>query len=192
MKKIICLLFRLPLLGGRLVIFSLLLMGMAHGQEADTPAATAYVLGPGDLINIAVYEEPQLSFQVKLGESGMVSYPFIGDVRVTGRTAGQVEATIRERLVSGEFFVQPVVTVNVLSYRPFYIDGAVNRPGSYPFEPGLTLRKAISVAGGFSERASRSNISVVRDSEEISPSEDGLLDTPIRPDDIITVAERFF
>jgi polysaccharide biosynthesis/export protein VpsN len=163
----------------------------AQTQEPEVSSTTDYTLAPGDLINIAVYEEPQLSFQVKLGATGIVNYPFIGEVMVTGKTTNQVGSLIRDRLVSGEFFVHPEVTVNVLAYRPFYIEGAVNSPGSYAFEPGLTLRKVISMAGGYTERASRSNISIVRNSKPL-PLNDKMLDEPIRPDDIITVAERFF
>lgn len=160
-------------------------------QETQAPETQIYTLSPGDVIAISVYDEPEMSIAVRLSETGGISYPFVGEVEVLGRTTSEVAAAIKESLISGEYFVQPEVNVNITQYRPYYIDGQVAGSGSYPFEPGLTLRKAISIAGGFTERASRSNITILRDSEEFVPVGE-ILDTPIRPDDIITVAERFF
>src|SRR5690606_23115630 len=113
---------------------------------------------------ISVYGEPDLSFQIKIGESGIITFPFIGELKSAGMTTGEVENAIRQRLIDEEYLLKPEVTASIIQYRPFYITGEVRSPGSYPFEPGLTLRKAISIAGGFTERASRSKIIIVRDS----------------------------
>ncbi len=166
----------------------LMAVSAAYAQDEVT---SAYQFAMGDLIAISVYQEPDLSFQVRVSESGIVDYPFIGDVQLIGKTAAEVALTIRERLISGEFLVDPKVSINVVQYRPFYIEGQVRIPGTYPFEPGLTVRKAISIAGSFTERASRSNITIMRNSSEVDPADD-ILDEPIQPDDVITVAERFF
>lgn len=182
---------RIISLFGKVCMFALILTSVARAQDGSSVPSQPYQLSAGDLITISVFQEPDLSFQVRLGELGVISYPFIGDLLVKGETTNEVESTIRERLISGEFLISPEVSVNIAQYRTFYIDGEVGAPGSYSYEPGLTLRKAITLAGSFTERASRSNISIVRDSEEISPSGD-ILEERVMPDDIITVAERFF
>ncbi len=179
----VTLIFVTPLLG--------VLSSSALSQEQ--PMASLYRLGPGDLIFISVYDEQDLSFEVRLGDSGRITYPFLGEIQVTGNTTRELESLITRGLVDGEFLVRPEVTVNVVEYRPFYINGEVADPGSYPFEPGLTLRKAVTIAGGFTERASRSRISIISaGSATAEPVEAENLDILIKPDDIISVSQRLF
>lgn len=178
----------LLLLRSLLAVFFAFVMLSAQAQPLN------YQLGPGDVIDISVYEEADLSFQVRLGESGSIPFPFIGEVQIQGNDTSAIERSIEQALISGEFLIRPEVTVNILEYRPFYIDGEVVNPGSYPFEPGLTLRKAVAIAGGFTERASRSKISIISNTTQ-SLSSSGqieILETPVNPDDIITVEQRFF
>jgi len=171
---------------------------VSASAQAQTQAQTqaqnlSYSLGAGDLIYISVYEEEDLSFEVLIGESGNVTFPFLGEIRVTGNTTNGVESIISRGLIDGEFLIRPEVTVNIVEYRPFYIDGEVEEPGSYPFEPGLTLRKAITIAGGFTERASRSKISIISAARESGePVEAESLEISVNPGDIITVDSRFF
>ena len=171
---------------------------VSASAQAQTQAQTqaqnlSYSLGAGDLIYISVYEEEDLSFEVLIGESGNVTFPFLGEIRVTGNTTNGVESIISRGLIDGEFLIRPEVTVNIVEYRPFYIDGEVEDPGSYPFEPGLTLRKAITIAGGFTERASRSKISIISAARESGePVEAESLEVSVNPGDIITVDSRFF
>lgn len=156
---------------------------------------SSYVLGTNDVISISVYDEVDLSFEeIRIGDTGNITYPFLGDVKASGQTLNQLEQTIRRRLIEGEFLIAPIVTVTIVEYRPFYIDGEVEKPGSYPYEPGLTLRKAVSIAGGFTERASRSNITIhdAGIAEDEEPRTAANLDITVRPGDVITVKERFF
>jgi len=169
----------------------------AVAQEPDY--FSRYVLGAGDQISISVYDEEDLSFElVRLGESGTITYPFLGELRVSGLTTVDLEAVIARGLIDGEFLIQPEVTVSIIQYRPFYIDGEVNNPGGYPFEPGLTLRKAVTLAGGFTERASRSRISIIPEAGAVNAQtqaqrrDDISLETEIEPGDTITIAQRFF
>ncbi len=181
-------------------ITTLLLIAMVplnHAQEssgvpnADETSQTDYRLGAGDMIEILVYGESDLSFAVRINQSGRITYPFLGDLVVIGTTTQELEVTIDRGLVEGEFLVNPDVTVNITEYRPFYVNGEVQSPGSYPFQPGLTLLKAITIAGGFTERASRSRISVLSANDrEVQTVES--LDMLIGPDDIIIVNQRLF
>lgn len=171
------------------LLLLLLASTAAPAQNAD------YLLGPGDVLSIHVYEEQDLSFtEMRIGDTGMINYPLLGEVAVTGTTTPELEQLLRERLVEGEFLIAPAVTVTIVEYRPFYINGEVTTPGSYPFQPGLTLRKAISIAGGFTERANRKRFTVHAGStaEDTTPNTVTSLDTSIAPGAIITIDERFF
>ena len=169
----------------------LVLLGsqVAVAQESD------YVLGPNDIIAISVYMEEDLSFEeIRIGDSGRINYPFLGEIQAAGNTVSAFEQLIRLGLIGGEFLIDPAVTIRIVQYRPFYIDGEVEDPGAYPFEPGLTLRKAISIAGGFTERAARRGIEILPEGagQDTDPDVIDNLDIAMRPGDIITVKERFF
>ena len=169
----------------------LVLLGsqVAVAQESD------YVLGPNDIIAISVYMEDDLSFEeIRIGDTGRINYPFLGEIQASGNTVSGFESLIRRGLIDGEFLIDPAVTVRIVQYRPFFIDGEVEDPGAYPFEPGLTLRKAISIAGGFTERAARRGIEILPEGagQDASPDVTDNLDIAISPGDIITVEERFF
>jgi polysaccharide export outer membrane protein len=151
-----------------------------------------YSLGSGDLISITVFEEPDLSFeQLLIGDRGVISYPFLGDIRVGKNTTNQLEQQIVDGLI-GDYLIDPKVTVSIIEYRNFYINGEVENPGGFPFKPGLSVRKAISLAGGLTDRASRSNIFIVHDDDSQQVQNKVSLNSPVRPGDSITVEQSFF
>ncbi len=84
------------------------------------------------------------------------------------------------------------MSVRVLEYRDFYISGEVTKPGGYPFQPGLTVRRAIALAGGLTERASEKKITITHDQAPEKPLKDINLDTPLLPGDAVSVPEGFF
>lgn len=148
-----------------------------------------YQLGPGDLVSIKVFGENDLSTEARLSDAGTISYPLLGELQVSGSTIGELENTVASKLKEG-YLLNPRVTVTILEYRQFFINGEVQRPGGYAFMPGLTVNKAISLAGGFSKVASHTAISIIRDHEErVLPAD---LNTLVKPGDIITVKESFF
>lgn len=157
-------------------------------------AETRYELGAGDLISISVYDEEDLSLEVRIGLSGDITYPLLGDIRVAGLSPKDLENKLVEGL-KGPYLIDPSVTVSVVEYRPFYVTGEVEKPGSYAFHPGLTVDKAISVAGGFTERASKNRVYVLHDAttpgEENAKVQVKLIDV-VRPGDVITVEQSFF
>lgn len=165
----------------------------AGAQELNAP--NNYVLSTGDIISISVYDEDDLSFErVTISESRVINYPFLGQLTLTGLTVAELEESIRKGLVDGEYLIRPEVTVAIVQYRSFYVDGEVNRPGGYPYEPGLTLRKAVTLAGGFTERGSRTRITIISEGDDDDDNEDRdiTLETSVKPGDVITVAQRFF
>lgn len=158
---------------------------------ADT--LSDYRLGSGDSIKITVFDEPDLSLEIGISGKGTVSYPFLGELEVSGLTVSQLEAKIADGL-KGDYLVEPRVSVSIALYRQFYINGEVEAPGGFPYLPRITLRKAIALAGGFTERASKNKIFVIHDHVEIKNGRGQLigLDELITPGDIITVEQSFF
>jgi polysaccharide export outer membrane protein len=158
----------------------------------QTAAQDDYRLNAGDTIRIYVYGESDLTFErLLIGQNGRISYPFLGELTVAGLTAGGVQ----EKLVAGlkpDYLVDPRISVSIVKYRPFFINGEVKSPGGVDFQPGLTLRKAIALAGGFTDRANRREFLLVSDSDEQRGEVEVGLDYPVQPGDIITVQDTFF
>lgn len=170
-------------------------------NEAGTSSISLsqqYLLGAGDVIDIGVYDEPDLSIQVRIDLSGSISYPLLGDVRIAGLTPKEVENKLLAGL-KGPYLVDPSVTVSISEYRPFYVTGEVSKPGSYAFHPGLTVDKAISIAGGFTDRASRRRIFVIHDGSAVRSGDvvsnektQVRLSDVVRPGDVITIEQSIF
>jgi polysaccharide export outer membrane protein len=151
-----------------------------------------YRLSAGDVIRVHVYDEPDLSFErILIGESGQFSYPFLGDVRVEGLTLAELEKTILNGL-KPDYLLFPKLSVSIVEYRPFFVSGEVKKPGSNPYQPGLKLRQAISLAGGFTERASKSKIYVVHENDPQHKRIRVDLGYRVRPGDTITVEQSIF
>lgn len=151
-----------------------------------------YRLGPGDTIAIQVFGEGDLSFErILVTDTGRVSYPFLGEIQIANRTIRDVENAITKGL-KGDYLIDPKVTVSIITYRNFFVNGEVKSPGGYAFQPGLTIRKAVSLAGGFTERAAQDKIFVLHEHQASGDMEKIRLDAVVQPGDIITVEESFF
>jgi len=143
-------------------------------------------------VNIRVFGEEDLSKEkIKLTDAGTVSYPVLGELRVLGLMVSDLERLITDGL-RGRYLVNPRVSVQIEEYRPFFINGMVEKPGGYPYQPGMTVRKAVTIAGGFRERASSSKMYVIRENDPANKHEKVNVNTPVNPGDIITVEESFF
>lgn len=162
----------------------------SKGESRDVESD--YRVDTGDRVSVMVYQEPDLSVTgVRVNANGTISYPLLGDLRVSGLTSQEVHDLIRARLLDG-YLKQPSLTVSVDSYRMYFIKGEVQRPGGYSFVDGLTVAKAVALAGGYTVRASEGKITLVRESNPENPIESAGPNTAIRPGDIITVGESFF
>jgi polysaccharide export outer membrane protein len=172
----------------------LLLACVAHVAHAQGGRDTLsnYKLGSGDVISIKVFGEDDLSREkIRLTDAGTISYPVLGEIRVDGLTLGDLESLITKGL-RGRYLVNPRVSVNIDEYRQFFVNGQVEKPGGYPFQPGLTIRKAVSLAGGFKERASLNKIFLIRDGDATHQPVKVDLNAAVNPGDVITVEESFF
>lgn len=156
-------------------------------QTAEDPR---YKLASGDQIRVTIYNEDDLSRETTVDDRGQITFPFLGAIEAAGMTPGELESYIAEGL-EGDYLIHPKVSVDIVQYRLFFVNGEVGSPGGFPFQPGITVRKAISVAGGFKERASEDKIYVIRDGNDGRPVR-VRLDEQVRPGDIITVEQSFF
>jgi polysaccharide export outer membrane protein len=172
----------------------------AHAQQAPEvaaattpapPAADDYQLGVADKVRIIVFDEPTLSGEFTVNANGALSLPLIGDVPVRGLTPTQVGAQIRETLKGG-YLLEPRVSIDVLTFRPFYILGEVNKPGEYPYSSGLTVDAAVAMAEGYTYRAEKKKVSIKHAGEELGHKEELSPDLKVRPGDIIRIGERYW
>jgi polysaccharide export outer membrane protein len=135
-----------------------------------------YKLGPGDKIRVTVFDEQQLSGEVKAG----------------GLTPSEFKVAVEEQLTASGLVRQPKVSTDVVSYRPFFILGEVNKPGQYPYAIGLTVTKAVATAGGFTYRANNKMVYVTREGETREMAVSITAASAISPGDTIRIAERSF
>ncbi len=160
-------------------------IAQAPGTEVE------YKLGPGDKIFINVFGEADLSMEIRLDETGRLNYPYLGALQIAGLGVTELEQRITAGL-KGRYLLDPAVTVSIIEYRPFYLHGEVNRPGSYPYQAGLTLDKAIALGGGFTARAHKSKITVNPANDSSQEAKPIDLNDAVQAGDVITVPERFF
>jgi polysaccharide export outer membrane protein len=171
-----------------------LISGCADRSPLPEPLAVGsgpYLLGAGDQLRIVVYDQPSLTNLYEVDQSGDISMPLIGNVPASDSTTDALADRIEAKLATS-YLRDPDVSVEVATYRPFFVLGEVGNPGQFPYVPGITAESAIAVAGSFTERANRR---VVRVSRTVHGQ---LLETlipvtePIRPGDTIYVLESLF
>jgi polysaccharide export outer membrane protein len=176
------------------VLAAAILGGCTERPPLHGPSATLegpYRLDTGDELRIVVFEQASLTNIYEIDQAGYVALPLIGDVPARGGTTDELGARIAAKLGTS-YLRDPDVTVEVATYRPFFVLGEVGNPGQYTYVPGMTAETAIAVAGGFSDRA---NMRVVRVSRTIAGKlHEGRIAVtePIRPGDTIYVSERLF
>ena len=166
--------------------------GRSTGQTAALKADDSYRLGSGDRVRITVFGQPELTGEYAVDGSGQMSYPLVGQIGAGGMTAHELEKALIGKL-SPNYLKNPSISVEVLTYRPFYIVGEVRTPGSYPFVSGMTVLNAVALAGGFTYRARETSFYVTRTGENGAKNKiTAGAEATILPGDIITVRERYF
>ncbi len=168
-------------------------------EVSDAPVG----LAAGDLFEIRVYGEEQLSAEYRVDEDGTIDFPFLGRVPAEGASAREMAERIAEGLQEAEIMIDPQVTVLRSESQSTRVSvmGAVAQPGTFPVTPGMTVIQAISQAGGFSPLASRNNAVLTRQfpsgqrrfpvpAGDISRGE--VADIPMQAGDILFIPERVF
>lgn len=176
-----------------LILLPLLAAMPASAQEQQSasapPTASTYTLGPGDRVKVTVFGHEDLSGEFEVDGTGLIAMPLIKEVQAANLTARQLEASIADHL-EPDYLRNPRVSVEVLTYRPFYIIGEIKDPGSYPYVSGMTAWNAVALAGGFTYRAKTGYVLLRRGNG--SEAQRVPLDALVQPGDVIEVAERFW
>ncbi|NGN40135.1 polysaccharide export protein [Mesorhizobium sp. CGMCC 1.15528] len=178
---------------------ALLVAALLAGCSSYRPAPAAfhealdqpYRLGAGDRIRVTVFEQEGLTNTYSVDQSGYIAFPLVGAVPARGNTAQQIEATLAAKLRQG-FLRDPDVSVEIDRYRPIFVMGEVGAAGQYSYVPGLTVQKAIAIAGGFSARANQANVDITRDINGKVMTGRVVTSDPLLPGDTIYVRERLF
>lgn len=170
-------------------------LGPVTAQEREalirSAANTAPKLQAGEKIKVTVFGEDRLSGDYDIDPAGFVSLPLAGTIKAAGLSKPELEKALSQKF-RGEYLRNPKVTVDVASFRPFYILGEVGKPGEYAFRSGLNVLSAAALAGGTTYRASRSTALIQHVGEDgfkeypLSPT------IPILPGDLIRIPERYF
>lgn len=139
-----------------------------HAEEpaAQTPpaASQSYRIGIGDLIQVEVYDEADLTREVRVLTDGTISLPLIGTIKAAGMTVSGLENDVT-RLLAEKYLVNPQVTVFVKEFSSIFVFGEVRKPGSFPLFGRMTVFEAITLAGGFTDVANPSKVKIVRQEE---------------------------
>ena len=166
-------------------------------QPRTSYGESDYRVGSEDVLKVSVYDEPDLSLEVRVSSDGIITYPLLGRVKVGGLTIPEVEKALLD-LLGKDYLVNPQVTVFVQEYGTIYVIGEVHTPGPYPLKPHMSLMSALAMAGGITDLAALDKVIVIRkegDSKqviEVSVDEmtnGGLKgkDIVLRPYDVIQV-----
>jgi protein involved in polysaccharide export with SLBB domain len=150
-----------------------------------------YQLGVGDRLRVLVYDEATLSGEFAVNSDGNLSLPLIGEVPAREKRVGDVRRDVEAKLANG-YLINPRVSMEVLTFRPFYILGEVKAPGQYPYTVGLTLSGAVARAEGFTYRANQKRVFVKSAGQADEREVTITASTPVNPGDVIRVTERFF
>ena len=180
---------------GLLAVAALLFLSSCASAVSKLPllasgSGTAYLLGPGDVLQITVFGEADLTGSYRVSDTGTLAMPLVGPISAQGLTLEQFQRQLVRRLDSSAV-KSPNVTLQVSEYRPFFILGEVKNPGSYAYVPDMTVLTAVAIAGGFTFRAAQDEVSVTRRVAGAPPRESrALRDARILPGDVVFVFER--
>ncbi len=169
-------------------IVALVALALVGSTTASASGIEGYRIAAGDVLSISVFGEPELSMdRVRVPTNGVLSYPLIGNISVHQATANELESGIARRL-DGGYLRDPQVTVTILEYRPFFVHGGVFQGGQQPYAEGMTVEKAIAIAGGLTEDGLDDQVTLRRESgEEIANVS---LKATVLPGDILRIPVR--
>ncbi|MGY2995001.1 polysaccharide biosynthesis/export protein [Mesorhizobium sp. URHB0026] len=178
---------------------ALLAISMLAGCSSYRPTPAAfhevleqpYRLGAGDRVRVTVFEQDGLTNSYSVDQSGYISFPLVGAIPARGHTAQQMEKEIADKLRQG-YLRDPDVSVEIDRYRPIFVMGEVGAAGQYSYVPGLTVQKAIAIAGGFTPRANQESVDITRDINGKVITGRVVTSDPLLPGDTVYVRERLF
>lgn len=158
----------------------------------NTIADQAYRLGPGDELRVIVFGFDQITNNYTVSDAGKISLPLLSTLEVEGLSTAELETVVSGALRSRDLAPRASVSVQVQKFRPFYILGEVQKPGQYPYVPGMTVLTAVSIAGGYTFRANKRDIELVRTFKRVSHRGRARAEAPVLPGDTLVVPEAWF
>lgn len=167
---------------------------VADDSTAALPLLSGYRLAPGDKLKVSIFNEPDLSGEYQISDDGRIAFPLIGELRAAGSSAEEFKQNLVEALRNG-FVRNPRVTVEIANYRPINVVGEVRNAGQFTYRPGISIKDAIAMAGGYTYRANTGAVYITRASGgepisiDLQSSKD---DATVMPGDNIRVPERYF
>ncbi|HYD31386.1 MAG TPA: polysaccharide biosynthesis/export family protein [Azospirillaceae bacterium] len=187
-------------LAGTAVIAALLVGGCSASNPFPTEDAPlkisspteGYLLEPGNRLRLTVFGENNLSGDFTLDPAGNLALPLVGNVQASGATAKTVARRIEDLLRNANYLQDPKVSVEVQTFRPFYVLGEVRAPGEFPYTTGMTVLSAIARSGGYDYRAREGEVMLVRVIDGEQKEYRATERTPILPGDILKVQQRRF
>jgi polysaccharide export outer membrane protein len=129
---------------------------------APRPPTVDATLGPGDLFDVRVFEEADLSGSYRIGPDGTIDFPLVGRITAAGRLPSELADLLREKLITYMTHPQVSILVREMNSKHIIVYGQVQRPGAFPFTDPMTISQAISIAGGFTAMAAREKVRISR------------------------------
>ena len=166
-------------------------LGGAGDGTAEDRVLDDYRLGAGDKVRVTVFGEPSLTGEFQVSSAGKLSLPLVGDLQASDLTVAEFQRSVEVSLRNG-YLLDPRVSAEVLTYRPFFILGEVGSPGTYPYAAGLTVLNAVATAGGFTYRANTGRVFIRRAGGSAEESFALTSRTRVAPGDTIRIGERLF
>jgi protein involved in polysaccharide export with SLBB domain len=166
--------------------------GSSPGAGEAVSGRDSNKLGPNDRVRITVFGQPTLTGEYTLDGNGILAFPLIGNVPANGSTTIQLQQAIAAKL-QPDYLVNPNVSAEVITRRPFYVIGEVQKPGNYPYVTDITAVNAIAMAGGFTRRARKNDFYIRRlDKDGKVVRLEANSGTVLQAGDTLEVRERVF
>lgn len=193
---------KMPIRFPLLVAAFFLLSPVLIKAESTSTDQQSYRVGVGDLLQIEVYDEADLTKEVRVLTDGFISMPLLGEIQAADLTVKDLQEKIT-KLLAEKYLVSPQVTVFVKEFSKIYVFGEVKSPGSFPIYGNMTVFEAITLAGGFTEVANPAKIKVVRqergketsfeaDITRLTKKGDSSQDIELKANDRVIVPRSFF
>jgi protein involved in polysaccharide export with SLBB domain len=159
--------------------------------EGATVGSYVYRIGSGDRLKVLTYGEQSLSGEFVVNADGVIAFPLVGDVPVSGRTLTEFRTDLQARLGS-QYLRSPQISVEMVNFRPVYILGEVAKPGEFSYGERMSVFALVAKAGGFTYRANQAFVYIRREDETQEKAIRLTSATAIQPGDTVRIPERTF
>jgi protein involved in polysaccharide export with SLBB domain len=152
-------------------------------------SAAAYRLTPGDRVRVSVFDLAAESMEYVIDDTGTISVPALEPLVIKGETTKEAAGIIAKAYGQAGLYKNARVSVDVVSFGPFYVLGEIAKPGEFAYRPGMSLFAAVALAGGHTYRANRGRVFIRRASEPVETAYDVTADIAILPGDVVRIPE---